>query len=98
MIDNKILKEKIVADLKTIKPEKVVLFGSLQTGQFKEGESDIDLLIIKNTNKRPADRYSEARLLLTSDYPFDIFVLTKKELDEKINSSFFSGKLPKKVR
>ena len=24
--------------------------------------------------------------------------LTKKELDEKINSSFFSGKLPKKVR
>lgn len=89
MTDLYFLKKRIIADLKTIKPQKIILFGSLTGDHFQENKSDIDLLIIKNTNKRPADRYSEARLSLSANYPFDIFVLTEKEFQDKISNSFF---------
>ena len=37
------------------KPKKIILFGSYAYGNPTE-ESDIDFLIIKNTDKRPIDR------------------------------------------
>ncbi|MBI3385274.1 nucleotidyltransferase domain-containing protein [Candidatus Gottesmanbacteria bacterium] len=82
------IKQKITQDLKVLKPKKIILFGSLTTGQFKK-DSDIDLLIIKNTREKLADRYSKARLSLSLDYPFDIFVLSEDELKEKLTKSFF---------
>lgn len=89
MLNINLIKQKIIADLKPINPQKIILFGSLKTGKFKEGKSDIDLLVIKNTNKKQSKRYSEARLSLTLDLPFDIFVLTNQELQTKLSNSFF---------
>lgn len=86
------LKRMIVSDLMFLKPEKIIVFGSLAKGKFIEGQSDIDLLLVKETSKKMADRYSEARLALTPKYPFDIFTLTKDELEEKLAENFFSGK------
>lgn len=83
------IREQIVTDLQVINPEKIILFGSLARGGYQEGKSDIDLLIIKDTQKKLADRYSEARLSLTLNYPFDIFVLTPEELEKKVLKSFF---------
>lgn len=86
------IKRKIISDLRAINPKKIILFGSFAEGKFVEGESDIDLLIINNTqdtHSNPSERYSQARLALTLDYPFDIFVLTQDELKSKLKVSFF---------
>lgn len=89
MLKQSEIKNRIVKDLKRINPEKIILFGSFGNNNFIDGKSDIDLLIIKETTDRLADRYSQARLSLTLDFPFDIFVLSEKELEEKLKLSFF---------
>jgi len=63
------------------KPEKIILFGSLATGEIREW-SDIDLLIIKQTDKRPLDRVTDITAML--NYPriaMDIFIYTPQELE-----------------
>jgi predicted nucleotidyltransferase len=44
-------------------PQKVILFGSYARGESGE-DSDIDLLIIKDTEKPPAERWKEVKRLL----------------------------------
>ena len=44
-------------------PRRVILFGSYAYGQ-PSPYSDIDLLIIKDTDKRPIDRWMEVKRLL----------------------------------
>ena len=75
-------------------PEKVILFGSLATGRINEW-SDIDLLIIKETDKRPLDRALEAYSLL-GNYrePMDIIVYTPAEVDLLLREgSFFVSEI-----
>lgn len=91
MINKQKLIKQIINQAEREKPEKVIAFGSLVSGQFKKG-SDIDLLIIKNTKERPIDRYIKFRLLFDLEYPFDLFVLTEKELNQRLKASFFSGR------
>ena len=73
--------DRIVATLiEKYKPEKIILFGSLATGRMHEW-SDIDLLIIKETDKRPLDRATDITAML--NYPriaMDIFIYTPQEL------------------
>ena len=52
------IKEEIVNALKPLEPEKILLFGSYAYGTPTE-ESDIDLLIVKDT---PADQVRSERL------------------------------------
>ena len=76
------------------RPEKVILFGSLATGRINEW-SDIDLLIIKETDKRPLDRALEAYSLL-GNYrePMDIIVYTPAEVDLLLREgSFFVSEI-----
>ena len=54
------LVQKIVANYA---PQKVILFGSYAYGEPDE-DSDIDLLIIKDTDKRPIERWMEVKQLL----------------------------------
>ncbi|GIV15065.1 MAG: hypothetical protein KatS3mg022_0500 [Armatimonadota bacterium] len=44
-------------------PQKVILFGSYARGEARE-DSDIDLLIIKDTEKPPLERWQEVKRLL----------------------------------
>lgn len=44
-------------------PTKIILFGSYAYGKPSD-DSDIDLLIIKNTDKRPIDRWMEVKRIL----------------------------------
>lgn len=83
------IKQQVVNDLRVVDPQKIILFGSLRKGRYVEGESDIDLLVIQNTDRRLVDRYAQARLALKLNHPFDIFVLTEEELEEKLATSFF---------
>jgi HEPN domain-containing protein/predicted nucleotidyltransferase len=66
-------------------PERVILFGSFSKDSANL-DSDIDILVIKETDKRPIDRRIEIeRLLPDRDRPLDIFVYTPDEI-----SYFFS--------
>jgi HEPN domain-containing protein/predicted nucleotidyltransferase len=61
-------------------PERIILFGSHATGVAREG-SDIDLLVVKATNRRPIDRRAEVEHLVSDrTVPLDILVYTPQEL------------------
>jgi len=67
-------------------PQKVILFGSYAYGQPDE-ESDIDLLIIKETNRRPIERWTEIkRLLRDRNRPVSVspLVYTPQEIEERL--------------
>ncbi len=67
-------------------PEKIVLFGSYASGDVDE-ESDVDLLIIKETSLPFHRRGGEVRALLRPlrlALPMDIIVLTPEEVDEQL--------------
>ncbi|MGB9872164.1 MAG: nucleotidyltransferase domain-containing protein [Anaerolineae bacterium] len=71
---------------RSYEPEKVVWFGSFVSGPVDE-ESDVDLLIIKETSLPFHQRGSEVRTLLRPlrlSLPMDIIVLTPQELDEQL--------------
>ncbi|TKJ48114.1 hypothetical protein CEE34_00040 [Candidatus Aerophobetes bacterium Ae_b3a] len=63
-------------------PEKIILFGSYGTQRITK-ISDIDLLIIKETNKRFVDRVVELMQLIRSQfgfkYPVEPLVYTPNE-------------------
>jgi predicted nucleotidyltransferase len=77
-------------DLKNTKvvPEKIILFGSYAYGNPTE-DSDIDLLIIKETDKkRRVDRFVEVQSIVydgQSELPVSPLVLTKEELQERLS-------------
>jgi len=79
-----------VTDLlvKEYKPEKIILFGSMAGGKLDE-DSDIDLLVVKNTSKSYHQRIREVALMCASFVPKDIFVLTAKELNQAISEKRF---------
>ena len=74
--------DKIVREYK---PEKIILFGSYAWGTPHE-DSDVDLLIVKNSRKRRIDRERELRTKLYGNkFPaMDVLVYTSQELNEKI--------------
>ena len=61
-------------------PEKIVLFCSLASEAVHEW-SDIDLLIIKKTDKRPIERTMEVTQLIHPRVGIDLFVYTPEEFD-----------------
>jgi len=69
------------------RPDKVVLFGSYARGENNEN-SDLDLLVIKNSSLPRYKRAKEIRLLL-SKYIFqkDILFYTPEEVDSWSNVS-----------
>lgn len=74
--------EKIV---KEYQPEKIILFGSWAWGK-PDSDSDIDLLVVKESTKARHERQSELRTILRlSGVPFDLLVYTHQELEERIN-------------
>jgi len=79
----------LVKKLKPLDPEKIILFGSAARGEIKP-ESDIDLLIIKKTKKKPAERIAEALALVWGNIPhIEPQVLTPEEFDQAINENRF---------
>jgi HEPN domain-containing protein/predicted nucleotidyltransferase len=66
--------------IKEYDPEKIILFGSRAEGKGSEG-SDIDLVIVKETDKRPLDRRIEVETLLADRaVPIDLIVYTPDEI------------------
>ena len=84
------------------KPEKIILFGSYAS-QIKDKNSDIDLIIIKRSNKRFVDRVVELLQLIGSrfglEFPVEPFVYTPSEFRraKKTNSIFIRTVLSKGI-
>jgi predicted nucleotidyltransferase len=75
--------EKLVAGYS---PEKVILFGSHAYGDPRP-ESDIDLLIIKDTPDRFIDRWVTVRHILSDPertVPLETLVLTPEEVSKRL--------------
>lgn len=81
---------RIVEKLKRdYQPEKIILFGSLAQGDVKEG-SDIDLTIIKDTDKRPLDRCLEVATICQPSLAANFLVYTPREFrQEQEKGNFF---------
>ncbi|MFA6110327.1 MAG: nucleotidyltransferase domain-containing protein [Candidatus Latescibacterota bacterium] len=61
-------------------PEKIILFGSHAYGQ-PGADSDVDLLVVMETDERPAQRIARVSALLSPrPFPVDIVVRTPGEL------------------
>lgn len=72
--------------IKEYQPEKVILFGSYAYGTPNE-DSDIDFLIIKNTDERPIDRRVQVSKIVSNPNqrtPFEPIVLTRDEIKRRV--------------
>lgn len=80
--------EEAVEKIKTqYQPQKIVLFGSAAM-EPKEG-SDIDLLIIKETDERMIDRSDEILDLLDPAIPVELHVYTPDEIQKRLELGDF---------
>lgn len=72
--------------VETLSPEKVILFGSYAYGS-PTPDSDVDLLIIMDSDQRPAKRVSVvSRLFHPRPFPMDIVVRTPQEIERSRRS------------
>jgi uncharacterized protein len=75
--------QKLIAEYA---PEKVILFGSYAYG-VPGPDSDIDLLIIKETADRFLDRWTTVQRILTGTHrtlPVETLVLTLQEIAHRL--------------
>lgn len=67
-------------------PEKIILYGSFAYGK-PDKDSDIDLLVIKDTRERVIDRMVTVRRMVTDlrrGFPFSSIVVTPQELSQRL--------------
>lgn len=78
------LREFVEKIVRLSKPEKILLFGSWAWGKPTE-DSDIDILVIKQSDQSRRDRERELRAqLYPAGVAFDLLFYTPEELKEKI--------------
>ena len=88
--------QKILAKLVAeYAPKKVILFGSYAHGN-PDSDSDLDLLIIKDTPDRFIDRWVTVQRILTGthhSFPVETLVLTPQEITRRldIGDQFIGG-------
>lgn len=69
-------------------PETIILFGSMAEGTATH-ESDIDLLLVKDTSDPPVERAAGIRRSLKDILlPMDILVFTPDEIEKDRNRKF----------
>ena len=76
-------------------PIKIILFGSLASGNVHEF-SDIDLVVVKESDKGFYERLKEVILLTTPHVGAEIMVYTPEEFDIKKDTLFFKEEVFKK--
>ncbi len=74
------LVRQVVQDLEPYDPETVILYGSFARGDWDE-YSDLDLILIKETEERFIDRAIEPQEYITFPRKCDIFVYTPDEFE-----------------
>ena len=88
--------DKIINDITTIlrkryRPQRIILFGSCAWGRVTK-DSDIDMLIIKDTDKNPTERWVEVRRLARNfkrHTPFSPLIYTSDEILQRLELGDF---------
>ena len=82
------IKAQIVTSFRKFDPEKIILFWSIARDDWDE-ESDVDIIIVYETDKRFLDRLKE--LYMGWDIPkaVDILAYTPTEFTEMLSDNYF---------
>jgi predicted nucleotidyltransferase len=75
--------ERIISSLILYNPERIILFGSAARGDTDE-YSDIDLIVIKNTDQRFVQRLINVTKYLPEDATVDVLVYTPDEIEAMV--------------
>ena len=70
--------------IREYEPEKLILFGSVAQGEIHEW-SDLDLVVIKKTDKPLLERTEEVLRLIRPKVGLDVLVYTPEELDSLVD-------------
>ena len=81
------LKNSLIRLKKGYNAERLILFGSYARGDINEG-SDIDIVLIKDTNKRFIDRIGDILKIYNGDIPLEPLVYTPEEFKKMENRDF----------
>lgn len=90
IVTRNIINDVVQKIIKNARPKKIILFGSCAM-KNQSAESDIDILIIKESSLRRDKRAKEIYQLLSDRmFPLDIIVYTPKEIEQykKLSGSF----------
>jgi len=84
------LPQAVARIVRELQPEKIILFGSYAYGA-PTADSDVDLLIIMQTDRPDIERYlAVCRLLRPRPFPVDILVRTTAEIERELaRGNFF---------
>ena len=83
------LPEVVQRIVQTLRPEKIVLFGSYADGT-PTSDSDVDLLVVMETTAPPVERYlAVSRLLRPRPFPVDILVKRPDEIQSALEAGDF---------
>jgi predicted nucleotidyltransferase len=74
----------IIHLLREYDPEMVILFGSRARADF-DSQSDVDLVIVKDTQKRFLDRIKEVLEIIKPNFAIDVLVYTPEEFSEMLS-------------
>jgi len=69
--------------IREYEPEKLILFGSAAQGEVHEW-SDLDLVVIKRTDKPMLERIEEVLRLVRPKVGLDVLVYTPEEMEDLI--------------
>lgn len=84
-VGEKKLEEITSRIIKEYQPERIILFGSFAWGEPNQ-DSDLDLFVIKKSEKSRMERERELSVLLSPHtVPIDILVYTPEEVEQSIN-------------
>lgn len=83
-VTDELLKEVTERIVDALTPEQVILFGSYAHGK-PTPDSDVDLLIVMETEERPSKRRrAVSRLFRERPFPMDIVVRTPAEMKQSM--------------
>jgi predicted nucleotidyltransferase len=82
MIDEDLIQQIADRIVTHVEPDKVVLFGSWAWGE-PDADSDLDILVVKESSLRRDKRAREVRQLFASRrFPLDVVVYTPHEVEQ----------------
>ncbi|KAA3604113.1 MAG: nucleotidyltransferase domain-containing protein [Calditrichaeota bacterium] len=82
------IKMQAIRIAERFEPEKIILFGSYANGN-PTAESDVDLLVVIETEESALKLSSKIALFLEHSFPLDILVKTPKQIEKRLKEGDF---------
>lgn len=80
---NRKVSQEIKSIVKNYNPDKIIVFGSYANNTMNK-ESDMDLIIIKNTKEKFLDRINKVLESMSGCAKFDVLVYNEKEIEKML--------------